>query len=129
MSGALERQGRFVGRSQIGGTADQPRHLLRDDVQHLVVGIASSGALGVGRVLRQLGIFLAVRREKLVPLSPQFRASPARFGSEVLPDLVRNQEALVLRPAVEALGALDLIDAQRLAMSGMVTLLGGRTVR
>ena len=43
----------------------------------------------------------------------------------MIPNLVRYQEALVLRPAVETLGAADLFDTQGLPMRRMMTLLGG----
>src|SRR5215212_7811798 len=55
-------------------------------------------------------------------------SAPTGFCCEMLPHFVRDEESLILWPAVEPFGALDLFDAQRLAVSGMVTLLGGRTV-
>ncbi len=87
-------------------------------------------ALHLVQVIGQLGIFLAILPRRARPTwSATPRPAGRNFCCEMLPYFVRYEETLVLRPAVEPLGTLDLFDAQRLAVSGMVALLGGRTVR
>ena len=51
-----------------------------------------------------------------------------RRSAKWLPHLVGDQEGLVLRPAVEALGAADLLDPKGSPCAEWLTLLGGRAV-
>ncbi len=123
-------------RRQVGGAADQPGQVERDRVQDLARAFAGRDALLVGLegrdlavpALRQLvlvhhlelggelGILGPVAAHHLQPGGVQAAAAIAEIGLEVLWHPVRHIEALVLGPAVEPLGAGDLLVAQRLAM-------------
>ncbi len=74
------------------------------------------------RILRLVGL------ELLHPLAAQPGPARADTAREVLAHLFGHEERLVLRPAVEALGGLALLDAQGLAVRGVAVLLGGRPV-
>ncbi len=60
------------------------------------------------------------------PLPAQVLAAGAHAGCEVLAHPVGDEELRVLGPAVVALGELDLLLAERLAVSGVGVLLVGR---
>ncbi len=126
----------------------QPRHPLRHGVEHLAVGVPAGHPLGVGREARDvgvpalgqgaplhvvellglLGVLLRVPGEQLLPLPAQRTAALGHPGPDVLDHLGRHPEGLVLRPAVEPLGRLHLVDAEGLAVRRVRALLVGRPV-
>ena len=135
--------------TEVRGPADQPRHVLG----HLVedpcrsppgppgpsgrpgtAGSTASQPLGKDAALHavelvgEVGVLLGVPGEQRLPVLAQRPPPCADAGVEVRVHLVGHQERLVLRPAVEALGAADLLLAERLAVGAVGALLGRRTV-
>src|SRR5262249_60669247 len=56
VSGAIKYKGRLVRRPEIRRPAEQPRDILREDIEDLARGIASGDALRIGRKNGKLGI-------------------------------------------------------------------------
>jgi hypothetical protein len=133
---ALELELGLVRRAQVGRTAQEPRDVLGQDVEHLVRRVASGDTFGIGREYRQvavpvggeltllhlldfggeLRILRAILCEKIVPRRVRFRAAIADARREVLFHAVGNQELRVLGPAVGTLRELHFLRAERLAV-------------
>ena len=77
---------------------------------------------------RQRWVVLAVAGQHVHPVLAQRAAAGAHALAELLPHAVRHQELRVLRPAVEPLGGLDLLVAQRLPVRLPRPLLLGRAI-
>jgi hypothetical protein len=85
--------------------------------------LAADGAHLV-QLVGELRVLLAVGGEQLVPGLPQLAATLSGHRREMLTNLVRHEEAFVLRPAVEPLRAANLLNTERLTVGGVVALLG-----
>src|SRR5262249_27203471 len=135
-SRALVRQGGLVRRREVRRAAEEPRDVLRQDVEHLARRLAAGNALRVGRkhgevpipagrqvtslhlldLGRELRMGGAVRREERRPLASRRGTARPDAGGEVLADAVRDQELRLLRPAVALLGEANLRVTERLAV-------------
>src|SRR5262249_4458555 len=128
--------------------AEEPRDVLREDVQHFAGSVPSRDAFGVGgkgrkgavptgrefaplhlldfnRKLRGLG---AVTSEKSSPFLPGLRPACAGAGGKMFGDGVGHKELGVFGPAVAALGEPNLVVSQRFAVSCSCVLLMRGTV-
>src|SRR5205823_13597663 len=126
----------LVRRPEIRRSAQEPRDVLRQHVQHLARGVAPREALRIGRedgkipvpagrelpplhqidLVRELRMLRPVRGEELRPASSRLRTARAYAGAEMLPDAVGDEELRVLGPAVAPLAETDLVVSQRLAV-------------
>src|SRR6266576_798295 len=124
ISRAFELQSSFVGSCQVSRAANQPRHILRHDVENLARTFTGGYAFCIRRkcwqvlvppirklvtlhsieLIRELRIFLAVFVHPLCPLLMQFRAAFPDSFAKVLANSSRHQELGIFRPAVEFLG-------------------------
>ena len=143
ISGAVERKPGLGGWSEVGGSANEPRDVLRECVQNLARGFARGQTLGVCRKLRdvlvpslrqlpvlhavqlvgQVRVLLAVLSDPREPGVAKFLAALAHAVAEVLVNAGRNIELLVLGPAVVALGEADFLFAEGLAVGAAGVLL------
>ena len=148
ISGACEGQRRLVRRTEVGRATQEPRDVLREDVQNLARGLPARQPLRVGRehrevtvpalrqltslhpidLRRQIRVLGSVRGEELRPCAMRFGAALPDAGSEVLADTVRDEERRVLGPAVDALREADFLVTERLAVGGGGALSVGRAV-
>src|SRR5262245_10268451 len=136
VAGSLERQCRLGGPGQVGRPAQKPRDVFGQGVEHLATGLPRGHAFGVRREGRQslvppLGQIAAQHDVELVgevrvlgPVAleqglPQL-AGPGPAGADALGEVLAHalgyEELLVLRPAVVALGPLDLLLPERFAV-------------
>ena len=137
----------LVARREVGAAAHHPRHALHDRVEHRAAARARGLALRVGlergdarvpargqlaaphglELARELGVRRAVARPRLLPLRVRRLAARAHALGEALAHAVRHQELRVRGPAVDGLGALHLVLAERLAVGLRLVLHLGRT--
>src|SRR5262249_45753111 len=79
-------------------------------------------------LVREVWVFVSIRREERGPPASSRSAAGAHAGGEVLPDAVGDQELCVLGPSVKALAEADLLVTERLAGGRGGALLVGRAV-
>src|SRR5262249_8982034 len=77
---------------------------------------------------RQLGIFLAIRREQFRPLLPSVVATVTDSCCEMLVHAIRDKELCILRPSIGTLHEADFIVAEWFAMRSRRVLFVRRTV-
>ena len=144
----FEGEAGLGGRRQVGRSAHQPGNALSQGVEDLLRGIATGEALGVGWEDRQIFVPTLGQLPALHPLDlvgearilrPVVREhvhpgvalrGPARAHvlREMAGDALRHQELGILGPAIEALGQLDLLGAEGLAVGRVRVLLVGSAI-
>ena len=133
---AVERQVRLRRRRQVGRAADDPRHCLRDGVEHPARRVAARETLLVGgerrqralparrelaaldalELVGQVRVLRAVLLEHGVPYVARLAPARADAGCEVVVHAVGDEEVLVLGHAEEPLRRLAALDPERLAV-------------
>src|SRR5262245_18049889 len=135
--GALVGERGLIGWREVRRAAEEPRDILRKDVEDFARCISARDAFRVGgkhrkitvpagRQLsllhlvdlgRQLGIFFTIGGEEFRPLLPSVAPALADPGCEVLIHAIRDEKLRILRPPVGALDEADFIIAEWFAMS------------
>ena len=145
---AFELERGLVRSRQIGRSANQPRNVLRQRIEHFTRTLAGRNTLGIGGKCREvivpacrqfvvlhlaetlgtIRIFLRVCREKVRPLRMQIApAFPDPFA-KMFSYAVRHQELCILRPTVKLLDQSHFFFAQGLAVRRVGVLFMRRTV-
>src|SRR5438105_2094516 len=137
ISRAFELKSGFVGSCQVSRATDQPRYILRHDVENFartftrccafcvrwkcrqvfIPSIRQLVALHAIELIREIRIFFAVFVQSPCPLLMQFRATSSDSLTKVLTNSSRHQELGIFRPAVELLGQPNLVFTQRFTVS------------
>src|SRR6185312_1377339 len=146
IAGTFECEMSLGRRCEIGRTADQPRIVHGNGVEHLAGGVARRKALCVGRKSRKRGVptirkvsalhafdplgkvrvFFSIGLEQSAPVFLEAPSAPADAVLEMLAYAVRYQKFDFFGPAVATLGETYLFLAERFAMgrAGVVLVRG-----